>query len=415
MKVATPHARCGCGLEHRIHQQAKEKREDGIFKTARPAVDQYVVRLGDKQAPVLEKYRGLAEAVDRNFNGEIESDEILPPGADLDPVQVDSEDFTFSFKHKLAGLANPWAEAYPTAAQISSKVDELAKAYPDLTEKVTLGSSEEGRPIDALRIGTGKPGSKPAVLIVGGHHAREWVPNQSVTMVAEHLLAGYGTDPEATKKVDSLEIWVVPMANPDGYEFSRNADPDWRKNRSHHHPEAVGVDLNRNYPADFRFYGDSPDRINDDQGASDDPNHLTYRGPHAVSEKETQAITDFMDTHKNLEGVLDVHAFGRLILFPGTEDEAKEARYREVAGQIQAKLDVPYTPLSIPELYPTTGDINAYGEKLGLLSMGLELGTSFQPHPDKAPEIRERGKQAILTFMDAVMTGPTPPSEDPTA
>ena len=68
-------------------------------------------------------------------------------------------------------------------------------------------------------------------------------------MVAETLLTGYGEDPAVTKKVDAMELWFVPMVNPDGYEFSRNADPDWRKNRSVHHPDAVGVDLNRNYPA----------------------------------------------------------------------------------------------------------------------------------------------------------------------
>ena len=118
-----------------------------------------------------------------------------------------------------------------------------------------------------------------------------------------------------------------------------------------------------------------------------------------------------MDTHDNLKGVLDVHAFGRLILFPGTDDALKEAKYREVAAKIQENLDVEYTPLSIPELYPTTGDVNAYGEKLGLLSMGLEIGTSFQPSPEKAPAIRERGKTAILTFLDAVLEDQQPPAE----
>lgn len=407
MKVAKPFP-CGCGIEHRLVAA-----ERGEVPDSPSPVDSFTVEIQGRQAPVLEQYEALARALDHNQDGQVTDEEILPPGADLAPIQIDQEDFTLGLRHHLAGFASPHADHYPSAAQVSSKLDELAEEYPALAQKIQIGTSEEGRPIEALRIGTGASGSKPGVLVVGGQHAREWAPNQAVTQAAERLLAGYGNDAEMTQRVNEMEIWMVPMANPDGYEFARNADPDWRKNRSTHHPDAVGVDLNRNYRGLYRIPGDAPDKIADDVGASDDPNHLTYRGPHAVSEKESQALTDFMDTHPSLDAVLDVHAFGRLILFPGTQDESREARYREVAGKIQEKLDVPYTPLSIPELYPTTGDINAYGEKLGLLSMGLEIGTSFQPSPDKAPAIRERGANAILAFLDEVVPDPPPEPEPP--
>ncbi len=193
------------------------------------------------------------------------------------------------------------------------------------------------------------------------------------------------------------------MANPDGYEYSRNADPDWRKNRSQHPGvEGIGTDLNRNYRASFRFHNDVPKRGDDDAGASDNPEQLTFRGPHALSEKETQALTDFMDTRPNLKGVLDVHGFGRMILFPGVEDADRDAKYRAVADKINDALDIEYTPLSIPELYPTTGDMSGYAEKLGILSMGLEIGTSFQPSPDKIEDITTRGSKAVIAFIDQV-------------
>ena len=194
------------------------------------------------------------------------------------------------------------------------------------------------------------------------------------------------------------------MANPDGYEYSRNADPDWRKNRSKHEGyDGIGTDLNRNYAENFRYHGDVPKRVRDDIGASDDPKHLTFRGPHALSEAESQVLTDFMDTRSNLKGVLDVHSFGRMILFPGTEDKERDAHYRKVAKKMNAALDeTKYTTLASSELYTTSGDMTAYGEQLGLLSMVLEVGTSFQPHPDRKDAVTNRASNAIVAFIDQV-------------
>lgn len=409
MNIVTHH-HCGCGIEHRI--------EKSVFKSEDPnrkEYDQYKVKLGDRYTPVMDEYHGMAEAMDKNNNGIISNDEILPPVSKIGHAQVDQPDFTFSYKHKLAGWANPHAHSdkYLSFAEIQNKMDGLSEAHPGMVHKVKIGTTAEGRDLLAYRIGKGPEGEKPGVLVVGGHHAREWAGNGAVTESVEKLLGGYDSDPEMKEKVDGLEMWFMPMANPDGYEYSRNADPDWRKNRSRHEGyDGVGTDLNRNYSSDFRFHGDVPRRTNDDVGASDDPKHLTFRGPHALSEAETQTLTNFMDTRPNLKGVLDVHGFGRMILFPGVEDESRDSHYRAVADKINAALDdEKYTPLAIPELYRTTGDMSAYGEEKGMLSMGLEIGTSFQPHPTKIDDITDRGSNAIIAFIDQVAEENLPPEQ----
>lgn len=390
-------------LEHKASQAPAQPEEPR---------DRYFVSIGDEQAPILQKFNPMAAALDANGDGVVSSEEILDPETDLAPIQVDHEDFTFGIKLHLAGLASPYAEAYPSYAEVASNLEKLEQRYPDLVERVSLGKTQEGRDVWAVRVGRGEAGSKPGVLVTGGHHAREWAPVGSVSQAIEGLLEGYESDPAMARRMNKLELWFVPLTNPDGYEYARNADPDWRKNRVVIDGQVVGVDLNRNYRADYRFIGDAPDSISDDLGASDNPAHLTFRGPHAVSEQESQAITNFIDTRDNLAGVLDVHAFGRLILFPRASEE-KTALYRQVAARIQESLDVPYTPLSIPELYPTTGDINAYGESKGLISMGLEIGTAFQPSPDKAQATRDRGTRAVFAFLDEMvrLTQPPPPQE----
>ena len=55
--------------------------------------------------------------------------------------------------------------------------------------------------------------------------------------------------------IDHLNIHVLPTANPDGYEYSRNSDRMWRKTRSDTGSSlgCMGVDGNRNW--DFHWGG----------------------------------------------------------------------------------------------------------------------------------------------------------------
>lgn len=52
------------------------------------------------------------------------------------------------------------------------------------------------------------------------------------------------------KKIFSVSInyrYILPVMNPDGYEYSHTKDRMWRKNRAWHGGQCVGVDLNRNF------------------------------------------------------------------------------------------------------------------------------------------------------------------------
>ena len=96
------------------------------------------------------------------------------------------------------------------------------------------------------------------------------------------LTDGYGTSERATNIVNSREIFIVFMVNPDGGEYDLTGSPyrAWRKNRQ---PNAgssyVGTDLNRNYDYRWGCCG----------GSSGSKSALTYRGPKAFSAPETRA------------------------------------------------------------------------------------------------------------------------------
>ncbi len=166
----------------------------------------------------------------------------------------------------------------------------------------SIGASLEGRPILAVKIGaaTDAP-SRPNVLFMGTHHAREW----GATEMAMQLIRWLADSLQPALR-DSRDIWVIPVQNPDGYQFTFTTDRFWRKNRRPNADGTVGVDPNRNYP---EFWG------YDNAGSSDLGGAETYRGPSPASELETQAILAFHAAHPPVIA-LSYHTFGGLVLHP---------------------------------------------------------------------------------------------------
>lgn len=275
---------------------------------------------------------------------------------------------------------------YHSYDQTVSEFKALASAHPELARYVKLGSSFEGRDIFALKISKDASiddASKPDVLITGCHHAREWISVESPVYTANQLLSGYATDDSIKYLVDHLQIWVVPIMNPDGLTYTQNSPNDamdpvrlWRKNRR---PislggcvSAVGVDLNRNYSYEWRLQNDSPcadycssDRscINDDIGASDDPASDIYRGPQAESEPEVKAIKSLVDDpNRHFRAQLDYHNYSQLILYPwgftpfGTDDSRTLSQLAQrMADDVFSVERVRYFPEQAIDLYALTG------------------------------------------------------------
>src|SRR5690606_2987818 len=136
----------------------------------------------------------------------------------------------------------------------------------------------QGREIFEVKITGPGGGSKPKVVLNGCQHAREWLSPMSVCWAAEQLALGDGVDGQITALLDSVEVHLIPVVNPDGYEFSHDLSRYWRKNRRNNGDGTFGVDLNRNWA--YQFGGAS----SSGSGSSEE-----YRGTAAFSEPETAA------------------------------------------------------------------------------------------------------------------------------
>jgi len=166
----------------------------------------------------------------------------------------------------------------------------------------SIGASVEGRPILAVKIGPAADDpARPNVLFLGTHHAREWV-STAVTMLLIRWLA----DSAPPALLATRDVWVIPVENPDGYQYSFTTERLWRKNRRLNGDGSYGVDPNRNYPA---FWGV------DNLGSSPSTTAEIYRGTAPTSEPETQAIVAFHAAHPPVVS-LSYHTFSGLVLYP---------------------------------------------------------------------------------------------------
>jgi hypothetical protein len=195
---------------------------------------------------------------------------------------------------------------YWRLAEIEATLDDWAAAYPEIFQLSSLGASGLGTPIPLVRISdhAALDEAEPAVVFHAAQHANECNGTGAIMKQMEALLTGYGHDAAVTARVDSLELWFIPVLNVDGhaYVFSGAANWDqWRKtqrdNDGNGQPDfpVDGVDLNRNWDWFWQ-------ECDDDQPADD-----YYKGPSPWSEPETVALRDFVLTERPLV-VVDYHS-----------------------------------------------------------------------------------------------------------
>jgi hypothetical protein len=218
---------------------------------------------------------------------------------------------------------------FHTPAQVDAILNDLVAAHPGLAQLSTIGTSHEGRPIKVLKISDNVATNDPDegdVLFVAMHHAREWISVEMALYLAEQILVQYSTNAQLQADVNNLEIWIVPIVNPDGYAYTHAASSNrlWRKNRRNNMDGTFGVDLNRNWGYQWGLAS----------GSSGSTFSEVYRGPAAFSEPEILALRNFANGLDNLKTMLSYHSYSELFLRPWgytIADAPGEKTLRELA------------------------------------------------------------------------------------
>jgi murein tripeptide amidase MpaA len=388
-------------------------------------MEKYYLKINNNLLSVSDKYISYAKKIDKDNDHILDDQEItdfLIKNDDLKfeitekGLKILNEDLIINdFKNYLMdNLKGP--DFIRDYNQIVSKMIELEKKYPDKVKLEYLGRTFEGRDIVVMRISKNvndEEGKKKSILITGLHHAREWATGEAALNIAEKLLES--NDNELNKYLNDLDIYILPVVNPDGYEYSLKENAWWRKNKTKFN-NGMGVDLNRNYftpkdPTLYRQPNDKPDSTWDDYGASDSVYSDTYRGPYGSSEQEIKAISKLVNS-KQIDTVIDIHSYGNMILYPWgytTNPTELDNIYKEVGKKMNNSVNNSFRLMQAIKLYPTTGSSLDYHHREGRFSYTFEIGNSFFPKSKQDLDTqKEQVLKMIKVFMNNLVNGKIP-------
>ena len=199
-----------------------------------------------------------------------------------------------------------------------------AKATADpVLERRVIGTSVQGRPLEALRLGA-KGGV--VVVVVGVIHGDEdaglLITNELSKMAAPR----------------GVELWVVPTINPDGTALDQRGNANL-------------VDLNRNFPYAWAKMGK--------------PGYWQYSGPKRASEPETKAVVKFMREIKPALGIWYHQDLN--MISPGTGFEGSlRTKYSQLTGiPIKRITGGTYTGVAATWQRSTLSESGAFVVELG--------------------------------------------------
>jgi len=371
----------------------------------------YTVRADSPQAPSLEQLIDLPLGLDI---WQVQADQVVLSAAEeqaarLRQIGYMTEEVVATETHVATFATAEAIAAYHSAETLEGDLRQLAESQPEIAELREIGRSLEDRPIWALRIGE-RRATEHKLLFMGCHHAREWVSVEVPYLLAEHLVKN-ASQTQVRDWLQRGEIWVAPMVNPDGHEFSRTQDRLWRKNRRPNADGSIGVDPNRNYG-----YMWGTLNINTSSHVPSDP---TYVGPRAFSEPETRAVRNLV-ARELFRGVITYHSYSQLILYPwgytlrpipDASDLATMTKLAERMAQlIKGVHGSTYTPQQSSRLYRTAGDTTdwTYGE-YAIPSFTIELRPDspekggFILPPDQIQPTFEENLPAALEFIQRIL------------
>ncbi|MFP5335811.1 MAG: M14 family metallopeptidase [Actinomycetes bacterium] len=303
-------------------------------------------------------------------------------------------------------------DTYRTLADYEDDLAELASLRPDLVTRFALPHRTlEGRTVYGVEISTDveNASAKPAMLVMGLHHAREWPSGEHAIEFAYDLVRNHGRDDRITNLLDAGRVIVVPVVNPDGFDKSvrdgmlldlRELDDGGtvsilgtpgnaykRKNCrvadgvDSSPPGAcdgakvnggfgIGTDLNRNYGG---FWGGP--------GASTTFADPTYRGATPFSEPETRNVRELV-SGEQVTTMITNHTFSNLVLRPPglreQGDTPDEQLYEALGASMAAQNG--YTNQHSYQLYDTTGTTEDWSYyATGGLGFTFEIGEEFHP------------------------------------
>ena len=302
----------------------------------------------------------------------------------------------------------PGGAGFHTYAAATAELKAIAAAHPDIVALHPYGQSAQGRTLWAVKVSdhVAIDEAEPEVLVLGLTHGNEHLSLEQALALIHWLVDGYGHDSLVTRLVNTREIWVLPMVNPDGAEFDISGARyhEWRKNRQ---PtpgtSAIGTDINRNFSYRWGCCGNT----------SANPSSGFFRGPAAFSAPESAALRDFVLSRRvggaqQIRIAVSLHTFGKVFLYPygyttqavPSDMRARDHRAFVALGKGVAARDGYKAEQGSAFELDSGGFVDwAYGTQR-ILAFTMELGGGDYPAASRIGPLTQVNRSAFLYLID---------------
>ena len=205
-----------------------------------------------------------------------------------------------STNRKTIGTWDTTWDAYPKYSEYVAKMQYWAATYPSLCTLQNIGNTPNGRALYVLKISDNASSdeTEPEFLYTSSMHGDEITGYPNMLHLIDYLLTNYGSISEVTTIVNGTEIFICPLANPDGSYKTIGNDIFNSSGNAATRANANGYDLNRNYP-------DPLNGLHPDSGLQTNP----------VYQPETTAFMAFERT-RNFVISANYHGGAEVINFP---------------------------------------------------------------------------------------------------
>lgn len=277
---------------------------------------------------------------------------------------------------------------YHTYLDLTSDLQAIAAAHPTICQLVSIGSSVQGRQLWFMKISdhVTLEEDEPEFKFISSMHGDEVVGIELCLELIDLLTSSYGTDPQVTALVDGLEIWIMPMMNPDG-------------TTAHSRYNAQGLDLNRTFP----------DRVND-------PVNTTTGRP-----LEVQHVMNWAFAHSPVLSA-NFHGGARVVNYPYDSDPNPFASYSACPDDdVFIQQSLTYSRLNLPMYNSSSfaqGITNGIAWYLvyggmqdwnyvwqGCNEVTIELGNTKWPAYSQIAALWNDNRAAMLAYMELSLRG----------
>jgi hypothetical protein len=284
------------------------------------------------------------------------------------------------------------ADTWPTYAEIGTTLSAREASYPNLCKRYDLGTTPGGRHLWALKItnNVNVEADKPEFRYISTLHGDEITGVKMCMNLMDYLLTNYSSIPRCTNIVDNIELWILPLANPDGYDRS----PRTRYNNN-------GADLNRSFP--------------EGSGSSPELDNPSGREP------EVAAIMNWTYAHKFICSA-NFHGGTLVVNYPYDNDPPiPDGSYAICADDdLFIYISEQYSQYNPPmwgstsfthgitngsDWYAIDGGLQDYSYRYhGDNAVTIELGTK-EPDTSQIPTLWTQNRDSMLAYVETCLIG----------